>query len=136
MTITDLVADVIVNELGTSMNAQIQLTIAKRPTQNTYLNSLNGKLNARGIQSIIKAHGASMEDSEISILWDGLPTLERKGVWQSIINSDITRYVVGLASSYELENFDGNWILDSETTVEDTGLLVTLTIWKRIKVRI
>jgi len=43
---------------------------------------------------------------------------------------------VGVGHPYEEDDFEGDYIVDSETEVEDNGLMVTVIIWKRTRLRI
>lgn len=137
MTVLELAADSIGLELSpTGFNANIQQSIDKHPIQNADLAALVGLLTVRGVQSRRRNLNQSMDDRAIAICYDGLPTLQRRGTWGEIMNSDILRYFVTVGHNFELDDFEGDYELQNEDTVTDTDGVITIQYWKRTRLRI
>ena len=123
----DVIADTLANKLlSTGFTVNIRQSIDKHPLQNADLNLLVGELSSRGLLSRFRNRNQSIDDRDILIVYDGLPTLRRAGMWDELMTSSV-RYVVTI-HTYEEDDFEGDFVLD-HTSDE-------LQIWKRIKVRI
>jgi len=138
MSIAQLTADHIFAELNaTGFSSYTITSIDKHPTQNAFLGEVAIRLNADGLQSTFRSNlNQPMGNRGIVLIYDGLPTLQRNGVWDKIFLSPDVRYIVSVGHPYNEDDFEGDYELQSETTVTDIGNVVTIQTWKRIKVRI
>jgi len=138
MTLAQLTADHIFAELNSTGFSSYTITsINKHPLQNAFLGEVAIRLNVAGLQSTFRSNvNQSMSDRGIVLIYDGLPTLQRNGVWDKIFLSQDVRYIVSVGHSYEDDDFEGDYELQSETELTDTDGVVTIQTWKRIKVRI
>ena len=121
-------ADTLTNKLlSTGFTVNVRQSIDKHPLQNADLNLLVGELSSRGLLSRFRNRNQSIDDRDILIVYDGLPTLQRAGMWAELMASSV-RYFVTVGHPYEDDDFEGDFVLDHKDD--------ELEIWKRTKVRI
>jgi len=136
--IAQQIADHIFAELGgTGFTAYTITSTDRHPIQNGLLGTIAGLLNSQGMQTIFRNNiTQQLDDRGIVIIYDGVTTLQRNGVWDKIFLTPNVRYIVSVGHSYFEDEFEGDYILESRTDLTDTDGGSNVEIWKRIKVRV
>ena len=134
------VADVIHDHLeSTGFNADMRKSIDKHAGQNSYLASITSELNSRGLSTRLRNQDISFTSRGIVIVYDDFAQMTHDGVFDTFLTAQQPRWFVTIGSIFDEEDFQGDYILDLDTTVEDKITMfgfTTVQIWKRIKVRI
>jgi hypothetical protein len=133
------VADVIHDHLESEGNADMRKSIDKHPGQNAYLAQISSELNSRGTNCRLRNQNVSFTARPIVIVFDDHAQMTHDGVFDTFINAPQPRWFVTIGSIFDAEDFQGDYILDLDTTVEDMTTMFGYTrvqIWKRVKLRI
>ncbi len=139
MTTSD-VADVINDHLeNEGFIANMRKSIDKHSGQNSYLAGITADLNTLGLSCILRNQNVQFTDRGIVIVFDDFSQMGYDGVFNTFLIASQPRWFVTLGAIFEEENFEGDYILDLDITVEDEVTMfgyTTIQIWKRVKLRI
>ena len=65
--------------------------------------------------------------------------MNHDGSFDTFINADTPRWFVNIGSAFQEKEFEGDYVLDLDTLVEDEVTMfgfTTVQIWKRVRLRI